>query len=52
MKKVINKSMSKLAVKVMSDRGGPDLSFDTPRPKFDFILWPGWVNPIHKLDHD
>ena len=52
MKKVINKSMSKLAVKVMSDRGGPDLSFDTPRPKFDLILWPGWVNLSHKLDHD
>ena len=52
MKKVINKSMFKLSVKVMSDRRGPDLSFDTPRPIFDFILWPGWANPIHKLDHD
>ena len=40
MKKVTNKSMSKLAVKFMRHRGTPDL-----RPKFDLILWPGWVNP-------
>ena len=44
--------MSKLAVKVMRDRNTPDLSFDTPRPKFDLILWPGWVNPSHKFDDD
>ena len=41
MKKVTNKSLFKLAVKVMRDRGGPKLSFDTPRPKFDLVLWPG-----------
>ena len=41
LKKVINKSMSKLALKVMRDRGGPDLSFETLRPKFDLILWSG-----------
>ena len=51
-KKVTNKSMSKLAVKVMRDKGTLDLSFDTPRPKFDLILWPGWVNPSHKFDHN
>ena len=47
-----DKSTFKLAVKVVSDRRGPDLSFDTPRPKFDLILWSGWVNLSHKLDHD
>ena len=52
MKKVINKSMFKLSVKVISDRRGPDLSFDIPRPKFDLIIWSGWVKPSHKLDHD
>ena len=52
MKKVINKSIFKFVLNFMRDTGGPDLSFDTPRPKFDFILWPGWANPIHKLDHD
>ena len=51
-KKVTDKSMSKPAVKVMRDKGTLDLSFDTPRPKFDLILWPGFVNPSHKLDHD
>ena len=38
---VTNKSLSKLTVKLMRDRVGPDLSLDTPRPKFDSILWPG-----------
>ena len=51
-KKVTNKSMSKPTVKVMRDKGTLDLSFDTPRPKFDLILWPGWVNPSHKFDHN
>ena len=41
LKKVINKSMSKLVLKVMIDRGNPYLSFDTLRPKFDLIFWPG-----------
>ena len=41
LKKVINKSMSKLVLKVMIDRGSPYLSFDTLRPKFDLIFWPG-----------
>ena len=41
LKKVINKSMYKLALTVMRDRGGPDLSFETLRPKFDLILWSG-----------
>ena len=44
--------MSKPTVKVMRDKGTLDLSFDTPRPKFDLILWPGWVNPSHKFDHN
>ena len=52
LKKVTNKNMSKLAVKVMRDRGTLDLSFDNPRPKFDLILWPGQVNPCHKFDHN
>ena len=52
LKKVTNKSMSKLAVKVLREKGTLDLSFDTPRPKFDLILWPGWVNPSHKFDHN
>ena len=51
-KKVTNKSMSKLDVKGMRDTDTLDLSCDTPRPKFDLILWPGWVNPSHKFDHN
>ena len=41
-----------MAVKLMRDRGGQYLSFDTPRPKFDLVLWPGWVIPRHKFDHN
>ena len=52
LKKVKNKSLSKLAVKVMRDRGGPYLSFDTQRSKFDLVLCPGWANPSHKFGHD
>ena len=33
--------MLKQVVTVMTDRGEPDLSLDTPRPKFDLIFWPG-----------
>ena len=40
LKEVAIKSMSKMAVKVFTDRRSPDLSFKTLRPKFDIILWP------------
>ena len=45
---VTNKSLSKLTVKLMIDRLGPDLWLDTLIPKLDSILWlPGWANLSH-----
>ena len=50
-KKFDNKSLCKLDIKLMRDREGSHLSFDTLRSKFDLILWPAWANLSNKFDH-
>ena len=50
LKKVINKSIFKFVLKFMRDTGGPDLSFDTLKPKYNLILTNNFFqNTVPKL---